>query len=119
MSALGDRLRAAAAAPERNSCVLEVGSDQVTIYATPLTGMDMEWVSRKHKDFATNPKVSAAVDLIIRKAETEDGEKAFDIEDKAWLLSRDMDYLSHIRNSLFPGAGADMSDEAIEDDLKN
>jgi len=119
MSILGQRLRDAAAAPQRNACVLDVGDDQVTIYATPLTGMDMEWISRKHKDFAANPTVGAAVDLIIRKAETEDGEKAFDVEDKTWLLSRSMDFLTRIRNDLFPGGESDLGEEAIEEDLKN
>lgn len=119
MTTFGDRLRAAVK-QERNKFTLDLGSDDtMDLYAKPITGRDVQAITRKHKDFATNPTVAAAVDMIIMKAETEDGEKAFTVEDKGVLLALPMDMLAEIRQGLFPPDESDVSDEAIEDEVKN
>ena len=116
MSVLGDRLKAGIVT-ERTRADIRLGSDTITIYATPITGADMEFVARRHKDFAQNPTVAAAVDLIIHKAEDEHGNKAFDVGDKPILLRLPMQTLGDIRDSLFPEEVVD--DESIEAEIKN
>lgn len=119
MSALGDKIKAAGADRPRQKCTFVLGGEEHTIYAKAITGVDLEWVQRRHKEFATNPSLGAAVDLIIRKSETEAGEQAFDMEDKPILLRQTISFISHIRDSLFPQSDTDFSKEAIEDELKN
>lgn len=116
MSVLGDKIKAANANRDRASCTFELGGESVTIYAKPITGMDIEALQRKHKDFVNNPTLGAAVDMIVRKAETEEGEPAFDVEDKPILLNQTIDFISKIRSELFPDEGVP---EDVEDDIKN
>jgi hypothetical protein len=47
------------------------------IFATPVTAGDLDRLQRKHKDFLSNMTIAGMVDLIIMKAEVEDGSKAF------------------------------------------
>ena len=119
MTTFGDRLRAAVKT-ERNKFTLDLGDNEsIDLYAKPITGRDVEQITRKHKDFAVNPTVAAAVDMIIMKAETAEGEKAFTLEDKQTLLGLPMEMLAEIRQGLFPPDQSDVSDEAVEDELKN
>ena len=49
-----------------------------TIYVTPISCGEMSKLQKRHPDFLTNLHGEAMVDLIITKALTKDGEKAFD-----------------------------------------
>lgn len=119
MSILGDKIKASLENVERNKCTFKLGDETITLYAKPITGMDVEAITRRHPDFATNPSMSASVDMIIRKAETEDGEKALDVGDKPHFMRKDLDFIANIRNQLFPDEDTDLTDDAIEADVKN
>ena len=117
MSAFTARLRELAQS-DRNRCEIAMpDGDPLVIYARPITGADIEQITRRHKDFASNPTVSAAVDMIILKAETEEGEKAFSVEDKPLLLRLPIGKLNKIREDLFPDESLD--EQALEDEVKN
>ncbi len=118
MSILGDKIKQANADRDRNSCEIKLGGDTITIYAKAITGMDVEAIQRRNKDFVNNPTLGAAVDMIIRKAELEDGSPAFDVADKATLLGQELDFIASIRSGLFP-EGELGGDDSLEDDIKN
>jgi len=118
MSALGEKIQSTVVR-NRRSVTIDIGDEDVTLWATPLTGQDMDWLSRKHKNFFANPTAAGTVDLIIRKAETEDGEKAFDLTDKAILVRMPLEWIGHVRAALFDDDDADMSDDAVEAEEKN
>ena len=102
----------------RRSTTIEVeGADDIVLYARPVTGRDIENLTRRHPSFADNPTVAAAVDLIIMKAETEAGDKALTAEDKMPLLNLPLTVLTKIREDLFPQETID--DAMIEDEIKN
>lgn len=119
MSILGDKIKEAGSNRERNACHFTLNDEEFVIYAKPITGMDVEAITRRHKNFASNPTLAAAVDMIIRKAEDEDGTKAFDIGDKPILLNQTVDFIANIRNQLFPDEDVDLTNDAIEDEVKN
>jgi len=54
------------------------------LFYTPFSGLDMSTIQRKHDDFPST-KIEAMFDVIIQKALTEDGEKAFTLEHKPML----------------------------------
>ena len=54
------------------------------LFYTPFSGLDMATIQRKHDDFPST-KIEAMFDVIIQKALTEDGEKAFTLEHKPML----------------------------------
>ena len=45
--------------------------------------------------------VDGMVDLIIMKAETKDGEKAFTLEDKRFLMSEDVNIIANLSAKMF------------------
>lgn len=67
-----------------------------TIYVTPISCGEMSKLQKRHPDFLTNLHGEAMVDLIITKALTKDGEKAFDLEDKPYLLREQMSVISTV-----------------------
>lgn len=118
MAALSDKLRVARDVT-RNSVKVKFGDEEITLYAKPLTGMEIDKILARHKDFATKPTAAAMVDIIIMKAETESGEMAFDLGDKPVLLMRDINWLHSINNGLFPNVETDLSDDAIDAEVGN
>lgn len=118
MSALGDRIKKAHKTTERRECTFELDGEQVTIYSKPLTGRDFDRIARVHPDFVTNPSVSSQVDMIIMKAETSDGELAFDKTDKMTLIGQPLDWIMEIRKKLFSD-DEDFSESRVGDDEKN
>ena len=47
---------------------------------------------RKHPDFLNNQTIEALVDLIIMKAETDQGDKVFDLDDKPILMRQPLTF---------------------------
>ena len=85
---LADQI-AALDAPERTRVdMTEFWGKDAVIYATPLTARDITRITKRHKDFQSNPSIEAMVDLLIWKAEDVDGEKVFTVEDKPMLVRR-------------------------------
>ena len=115
MSKLRERISANRSARERSVTeVPEWGEDgePMRIYAGPVTGQDMDKISRRHPDFLRNPTMEAQVDLIILKTEDEDGESCFTLEDKMVMLSEPAALISTIFASVF-------SASSVEEQEKN
>ena len=104
----------------RNTATISIGKTEFKAYALPLTGMDMDWIARKHKGFLENPSMEGMADLLIRKVHDDaSGEKAFDIKDKPHLLRMPLSWFQSVVADLLPDADVDLSEEAIEDAEKN
>ncbi len=98
----------------RKASVEEWGEDgkPAILYALPLSVMDMSWVQKKHKEFLNSMQVEGMVDLIIRKTETEDGKRAFTLEDKPVLMRK-------VSLSTIAGIFGDLWGDLGEDAEKN
>ena len=115
MSKLRERITANRATRERG--VTEVpewgdGDEPLRIYAGPVTGQEMDKISRKHPGFLRDPSMEAQVDMIILKAEDENGEKCFTLEDKMVMLGEPAPLISNIFASIFSATG-------VEEQVKN
>lgn len=105
---------------QRNEAVIEIGKKSIDVWAKPLTGVDMDWVARKHKGFFENPSMEAMADLLIRKTrDAVTGEKAFDMKDKPFLLRMPLSWFQDVVGKILPDADVDLSEEAIEEAEKN
>lgn len=118
MAALSDLLRKSREFTRR-SVTVRIGGENVTLYAKPLTGQEIDKILVRHPEFASKPTNAAVVDIIIMKAETESGDPAFDIGDKAPLLMQDISILNQIHSGLFPNEDTSLSDDAIEAETGN
>lgn len=90
-----------------------VDDQPVTLYCSPITAGDIDKLQRKHKDFLNNMTIAGMVDLIILKAETKEGEKAFTLEDKAILMRERVNVISYVAGEMFG------SPDSVEDQEKN
>lgn len=107
MSILSERISANRSSRERKSISVEEwgdGNAPLYIYYGAVTGQDIDRVSRKHKDFLSNPTIASMVELIIIKAEDEQGDKLFTIEDKKVLLNEPLALIAEIFSSVFDAA---------------
>jgi len=93
----------------------EWGDDDapMQLYCGQMTCGDINKLQRKHKDFLANQTIDAMVDLIILKAETKDGEKAFTLEDKPTLMREPLNTISTLAAQMFGDV------ESIEEHEKN
>lgn len=73
---------------EADTIEIEVPAWEETFYVSPLTVSELSKLQKKFPDFLTNSSVEAAVELIMMKAMTKDGEKAFTLEHKPFLLKQ-------------------------------
>jgi hypothetical protein len=115
MSKLRERIAANRSARQRS--VTEVpewgeGDEPMRVYSGQVTGQDMDKISRKHPDFLRNPSMEAQVDMIILKAEDENGEKCFTLEDKMVMLGEPASLISTVFASVF-------SASTVEEQEKN
>lgn len=104
MSVLGQRIAAASASIDaRVMEIPEWGDDNgpLKLYYHPISGADISRVQRKHKDFLANPSMDAMVELIVIKAIDADGEKLFDLEDKAILSRQSAGTIATVFGSIF------------------
>jgi len=94
-------------AQERSFAEVEEWGEEgqpLRLYFGPVTARDIEKVQRKHKDFLTSASMSAMVEMIILKCETQEGEKAFTLEDKAVLMGEPVGVIAGLFGNVF---GAD------------
>lgn len=108
--------RIAAKRAERDRSIVEVdewGDDiPLKLYFTDMTARDIERIQRKHKDFLSNPTLSAMVEAIILKCEDENGDKAFSLEDKPILMGETIGVIAKV-------FGAVLGAVDVEDHEKN
>lgn len=108
--------RIAAKRAERDRSFVEVdewGDDTpLKLYFTDMTARDIERIQRKHKDFLSNPTLSAMVEAIILKCEDENGDKAFSLEDKPILMGETIGVIAKV-------FGAVLGAVDVEDHEKN
>lgn len=115
MSKLGDLIRSNTASTRNRFEVAEWGDEDqpLVIYSTPLLAGEFNKLQTKHPNFLTDMKMDALVDLIILKAEDENGEKLFDLEDKPTLRRQPVVTISNV------AAGIMGEMQSVEDAEKN
>ena len=79
---------------------LRAGAKPLRLFYTPMTSGEMSQVQKKHPDFLNNQTVEGLVDLILMKAQDADGEKVFDLEDKAILMRQPVSVVSQVASAL-------------------
>jgi len=91
------------AKPRRVIEVPEWGEDgaPLLLYVSDITAGDIHKLQRKHKDFLNNQTMDAMVDLIIQKAELQDGNKAFTLEDKPVLMTFNLSEIASVAGNMF------------------
>ena len=100
---LGEQIAARRVKERRTIEVLEWGEDNspLILYASAITAGDINKLQRKHKNFLNDMTVDGMVDLIIMKAETKDGQKAFTLEDKPFLMSEKINVIAEVSAKMF------------------
>lgn len=82
--------------------VPEWGDDApMLLYVGPITAGDIDKLQRKHKNFLNDMTIAGMVDLLIMKAETKDGERAFSLEDKPILMREPVAIIAEIVGRVF------------------
>ena len=72
------------------------------LFCGAITCYDLNELQKKHPDFLENTTIGAMVDLIVMKAQSEDGEKLFTSgEDKIDLMGEETTVISEIANQMF------------------
>lgn len=99
----------------------KLGGTEVRLLSKPLTPNDFEYVSRRTKNpnFMNSPTTEGMVELIIRKAKSEDGEAAFSIGDKTVMMHWRADLIGEIFQGLFADSLVAETEEDFEDRVKN
>lgn len=75
--------------------------EPLRLFFSPVSARDLEQIQRKHKEFLSNPTMSAMVELIIRKCEDEKGETAFTLEDKPILMGETISVIANVFGAIF------------------
>lgn len=114
-----DMNKALAAELEKNNTQLsewtgEIGDQEVTLYAKPLSSAAIQRVMKTHKDFLSNPSPSAMVLTIIQNAIMADGTKAFMPKHFEFLDKMPMKRIMSMFNDLFADSFAQA--QVSEDD---
>jgi len=93
----------------------EWGDDDapLAIYSAPITAGDINRLQKRHKGFLDNMTVEGMIDLIIMKAEDQDGKKIFTLEDKPILMRETVGVIADVAGKMFAGI------ESVEDHEKN
>lgn len=99
----------------------KIGGEDITLFAKPLTGSDFEYAAKRTKNpgFANSPTLDGMVELIIRKAKADDGNRAFDLGDKTVMMAWNVELTGEIFRGLFGDALVAETDEDFEDRIKN
>jgi len=100
---LGEQIAARRVKERRTIEVPEWGENNtpLILYASAITAGDINKLQRKHKNFLNDMTVDGMVDLIIMKAETKDGEKAFSVADKQILLGEKINVIAEVSAKMF------------------
>jgi hypothetical protein len=110
MSKLRERIAANRVTRERSMVAVdEWGEDgkPLAIYAGAITGHDVDRMVRKHPNFLSSPSMEAMSDMIIHKAEDENGEKLFTLEDKQPMLGEPFELIATVFGSIFVAASVE------------
>lgn len=115
MGAIGNRIAAKQQKARRSIPVEAWGEDgaPLLVYFTDITAGDLDKLQRKHKDFLNNQTIAGMVDLIIAKAEDEDGNRMFTLEDKFTLMGEPISLIGDVAGRMFGGI------ETVEEQEKN
>ena len=101
---LAKELRARRKSSRRKIEVAEWADDDgaFVLYCRPITCYDLNELQRKHPSVLQNPSIASMVDLIVMKAESQDGEKLFSsAEDRMDLMGEETTIVSEIANQMF------------------
>ena len=101
---LAKELRARRKSSRRKIEVAEWADDDgaFVLYCRPITRYDLNELQRKHPTVLQNPSIASMVDLIVMKAESQDGEKLFSsAEDRMDLMGEETTVVSEIANQMF------------------
>jgi|TARA_X000001382_G_scaffold19571_2_gene11947 hypothetical protein len=100
---LGEQIANRRIKEKRTIEVPEWGEDNtpLILYASAITAGDINKLQRKHKNFLNDMTVDGMVDLIIEKAELEDGKKAFSLSDKPFLMSEKVNIIAEVSAKMF------------------
>jgi len=94
-----------------NEWVGEVGGEEVTLYAKPLSPADNARVTRKFPNFNNTMEFAGMVEYIVIKAVDSEGNKVFSEKTKPLLMRLNQTKVGEIFNALF----ADQLDENESD----
>lgn len=100
---LGEQIAARRIKERRTIEVPEWGEDNapLILYASAITAGDIKKLQREHKNFLNDMSIDGMVDLIINKAETKDGERAFTKLDKQILLNEKINIIAEVSAKMF------------------
>jgi len=101
---IAEKIAAKRAEKELGSFEVEEWGDDgkpLTLFFTDVAARDMSKIQKKHKDFINNPTMDAMVDMIILKAMTKEGEKAFDVGDKFILMGEPLNVIAKVFGAIF------------------
>jgi len=100
---LGEQIAARRVKEKRTIEIPEWGEDNVPLilYTTAITAGDINKLQIKHKNFLNDMTVDGMIDLIIMKAETKDGNKAFTLEDKPFLMREEVNIIATLSAKMF------------------
>lgn len=88
--------------------------DPFVLYCRPITCYDLNEIQKRHPKMLESPTVSSMVDLIVMKAEGEDGDKLFTAaEDRIDLMGEETTIISAIAEEMFAQI------ESVEEQEKN
>lgn len=110
MSKLRERIAANRASRERSMVAVDAwgeAGEALSIYAGSISGHDIDRMVRKHPNFLSSPNMEAMVDMIIHKAEDENGEKLFTLEDKQPMLGEPFELIATVFGSIFTAASVE------------
>jgi hypothetical protein len=82
------------------------------LYFATVSARDIEKIQRKHKNFLVEATMASMVEMIILKCETEDGERAFSLEDKPILMGEPLGVIAKLFGDI-------LRTDTVEDHVKN
>jgi len=113
---LAKELRKRRKQQRRKIDVAEWGDDDgaFSLYCRPLTCYDLNELQKRHPQVMQNPSIAAMVDLIVMKAESQDGERLFtSADDRIELMGEETGIVSDIAMQMFGTV------DGVEDQIKN
>lgn len=116
MASLEDMLRDEVGSYEPTSWEGTLGGHDLVLTATPITAQDMTFINKRHRGFAAEPTLEGMVDMLVRKASSDNGER-LTLKHKPMLMKVGIGKIGEIFGGLF---GQDLTfDEDDEERAKN
>lgn len=105
----------------RSKWVGAIGGEEVTFYAKPLCAADFEYLAKRGvRDFMVNPTLTGMVEMIIHKAELENGTRVFKPNRDAPIMKKwDQSKIGDIFGELFGEQLEPETEEGFEERVKN